>query len=110
MRENLFRGKRVDNGRWAYGFYEPTCVHTYFVYTPVIHETIGRHTGYSDKNGKWIFSGDIVVSGTYVGVVEFEKGAFVVKSNGRYTHKAMILKQAVWNIIGNIHDNPNLME
>lgn len=129
--EILFRGKRVDNGRWVYGFYahKPNgneveehfiiewelnrasdLIYTYFVDIPVIRETVGQYTGYNDKDDKWIFTGDIVESGTCVGVVEFEKGSFVVKSNGGYTHKAVILKQAVWKIIGNTTDNPELLE
>lgn len=131
MMDVVFRGKRVDNGVWVYGFYghKPngneveehfirqwnfSCssnpAHTYFQDILVIPDTVGQYTGYSDKTGGWIFSGDIVESGTCIGVVEFENGTFVVKSNSGYTHKAVILKQAVWSLIGNIHDNPELLE
>jgi uncharacterized phage protein (TIGR01671 family) len=130
--EILFRGKRTDNGEWVYGFYghKPNGneveehfimewdfsryvsnpAYTYFQDIPIIPETVGQYTGYDDKNGRQIFGGDIVESGTCVAVVVFEKGAFVLKSNGGYTHKALMLNQAVWKVIGNIHDNQEMLE
>ena len=130
MREILFRGKRLDNGEWVNGAYlhvnvgrDYICPGTVWIGTlqPCKHDvdsaTIGQYTGLTDKNGKRIFEGDILdhhVQGKILvnrGVVNWDE------RNGRWAHKLNTMNPcfymhnpAAFEIIGNIHDNPELLE
>ena len=128
MREILFRGKRVDNGEWIEGDLIQSRDKTYIhpkansfrvsetglskliVLREVYPETVGQYTGLTDKNGKKIFEGDIIRSNSERGYIEYYPNdcAFdVVDDHGFYW---LISEMSNIEVIGNIHDNPELLE
>lgn len=90
-------------------------------FVPVKEATAGQYTGLTDKNGTKIFEGDIVRAvlpksnaiSEFVWpnmVVGFSKGAFTAM-RGRYCTPLYSFAPAVeLEVIGNIYDNPELME
>ena len=133
MREILFRGKRKDiPGGWVYGWYQPPvkwgnhnfgtsishfCDEGWLDDVEVIPETIGQFTGLNDKNGKKIFDGDILVfskGATHPIMVYWDGLGWKFLRNGKRIEDAFecntISHIQYCEVIGNIHDNPELVE
>nr|DAG37346.1 MAG TPA: YopX protein [Caudoviricetes sp.] len=128
MREILFRGKRVDNNEWVYGFLSKSRGNNHFLSLCIDHEengvmlssivepeTIGQYTGLSDKSGVKIFEGDIVRYSGEKHIVVFETrgetGYFGIKIDHIETWGFCLSVPAkLMEVIGNIHDNPELAE
>lgn len=141
MREILFRGKRLDNGKWVEGFLVRTTLGSTIIVNEVEEYscgccigigsanfevdpyTVGQYTGMKDKNGKRIFEGDIIqyyerqLDGKDTPVCDV-----VVYTEGGFAVKSYFLNNWLWDsvhgniqlrdveVIGNIHDNPELLK
>lgn len=131
MREILFRGKRKTNNEWVYGNY---CGAEYLINegiehfiieiprngssSKVIPETVGQYTGLTDKNGNKIFEGDIIKIYLYddirlanyeIGNIKYDetKARYIFcTEDGCYS----IDNSNEYEVIGNIHDNPELLK
>lgn len=141
-REILFRGKRIDTGKWVEGSlisfgknmkaillsktkaYRPKDTEFFCSINccDVIPETVGQYTGIYDKNGRRIFEGDIVTIPNskkqgLPAVIKWSQSETrfeisrmgyqplpldpLFSRNGYYSR---------CEIVGNIHDNPELLE
>lgn len=136
MREILFRGKRIDNGKWVYG--DLLSIPTenkaniiekdpYGINYKVIPETVEQFTGLTDKNGEKIFEGDILkcLTDDFVGTVIYNKNtaSFIVEIKDHNLefyqyHYSLLNKGDITRSlqlqdtikIENIYNNPELLE
>ena len=121
MREILFRGIAKSHGTFEFGDLITSMGKTYIGNTignhpdnwcEVIPETVGQFTGLTDKNGVKIFEGDVVGSKFWNPKnykVVFQDGEFCFTTDNLqpYTNSIHYLKD--FEVIGNIHDNPEML-
>lgn len=109
MREILFRGKRIDNGEWISGFLvDAKHIGDWVLAEPIHPETVGQYTELTDKNGTKIFEGDILKADWSTIDGEDMSGTFVADL-GDYMGTFELAYANELEIIGNIHDNPELI-
>ena len=123
MREIKFRGKHAGVPRgWIYGYLVVEHGHWYIINDegkfPVIPETVGQYIELNDIHNRGIYEGDILkltksdgnIFG--MGVVKYADAQFYVETSSRANVDFFALKLlgALYEIIGNIYDNPELLE
>lgn len=126
-REILFRGK--SNGRWVYGslvvseniapaiYYNVSKgVADVLDWCYVKPDTIGQYTGLKDKDGNKIFEGDIVIIAEKLKTkVVYYDGAFRMQSEFSptptdTTDMGYMMREFSVRVIGNVHDDPELIK
>lgn len=130
MRTIKFRAMK-NNGKWVIGNY----VHHFISYfdtierhsiflsnsenengghwvEDIITKTIGQFTGLYDKDGKEIYEGDILDFNGLTVEVRFVRGVFVFLVNGDLDDELCgdCRTDLYAKVIGNIHDNPELLK
>ena len=128
MREIIFRGKTSDANKWIEGYLFVSQEGGHYIVDTnndgdngipvrlilVNPETVGQYTGLTDENGKKIFEGDIVKIydglGRCEGIGKIQwNELFLAWHTGEC--KSMFGNYiASYEIIGNIYDNPELLD
>ena len=131
-REIIFRGKDFLKEEWVYGDLVKTKNFVaikrtngdYFHPTQVSPNTVGQYTGLKDKDGREIYEGDILqyigkrrdnMNKVYRRKVVFHEGMFALLSKELPAYSALNYHymedgRFAWSVIGNIHDNPELIK
>lgn len=119
MHTILFRGKNLDTGEWVEGHLWSS--RTIGVTSPVGNtdeivvdsETVGQYIGIRDRNGKRIFEDDVV--GTPDGKEVYQvvwqpvSAAWGIE-NATHHFLCGMRYLDMFEVVGNIHDNPELMK
>lgn len=139
MQQIKFRAKTIKNGRWVYGYYFQSpltdedsgvpigmgwhflsdgvtrhCISQNGVVFIVDEKTVGRCTNMKDMHGVEIYEQDIVVRNVY-GTVYTREVIWSDDYGCFYTAHDLFgiptfANPRNVNVIGNIHDNPNLLK
>ncbi|MDE6801309.1 MAG: hypothetical protein K2J06_00900 [Muribaculaceae bacterium] len=133
MRKIKFRGKNLKSGEWFYGnlYDKDTVGRTHICTTDrgclcINPDTVGQFTGLTDCNGKEIYEGDIISwisamgrsARRIQGVVVWDQNTMswsiardiaITRSYTQHEVSRLAGKSPV-EVIGNIHDNPELIE
>jgi len=124
----LFRGKRIDNGEWVTGYYvcdpfsynsdtildhSPMRMHGSLISHAVIPKTVSQCIGIKDKNVKPIYEGDLIndVDDEVLYIVAWRGYRYVfVKTTTETWCEISMFDLEYIEVVGNIHENPGLLE
>lgn len=123
-----FRGKSKETGQWVYGgLVQVSSAGSLAIATiddkghlklhEIIKGTEGQYSGLNDRNDLEIYERDICkaeemlfpFSGTRTGIVKFYDGSFLLENMDGKDGDYLFSETAETTVIGNIHDNPELL-
>ena len=122
MRTIKFRGKSILTDEWFYGDLVHSADNKRFGILvndkgsydecEVAPETVGQFTGLYDCDGKEIYEGDILDFNGLTVEVRFVRGVFAFLANGNLDEELCgdCRTDLFAKVIGNIHDNPELLK
>ncbi len=120
MRRIVFRAQDIASNKWLYGdlrlHKDDVCIFEQggTKSEQVKRDTVGQFTSLYDKNGKEIFEGDILKVGGCRHRIEvrFVRGVFAFLWDGNLDDEFPTGSptQEWAEVIGNIHDNPELIK
>ena len=120
-REIKFRGKRIDNGEWVYGFYAEINTSLGVVISErngsrhaVDRKTVGQYTGFQDKDKFEIYDNDIVEevneTGKFIYEVIWHEDRWIIKMPKGKMEIGLATQFTELKIIGNKLDHPKLLK
>lgn len=131
-REIRFRGLTINTKRWVYGYlaeietnwdyyngyglpteYSKVIISTEYTTreaVDIIPETVGQYTGLKDKNEKDIYEGDILkdCDTREIKTVIWHKNCFILRDTKGFYQWTYFEDEH--EVIGNIYENPDLLE
>ena len=131
MRTIKFRGKDIETGEWIYGHFFQRLGHYPAIVEPrprdgkvmyyeiaVEDTTVGQFTEITDKNGTEIYEGDIIIEKLRRSRIDGERLVLCFadfewqgkNANGSTTSLSLLVEYHTIEVIGNIHDNPELLK
>lgn len=127
----LYKAKRISDGEWVIGHYVNCCYQNekdktgHFIlkypnkYYEIYTQTICQCTGLKDKNGKLIWENDVMAAHldddypedeTYIRILWHGSGFYSKEKGSEDMLQVDEFDQEYFEVIGNIFDNPELLE